>query len=217
MDFDTRHGDERADGSTETPNRRRMFRAAFYYSSGIIILTALLVALVSASAPPPENARIVVIDSTGTKLPSDDTIQALRQACARERIEARSWHWTLFRPAIEIALRCVVRNRDTNLTGTLLWRFSDFRKRSGGPFLGSTHGNRRKRAAPRRLHRRLFLNRGFARKVRLRLFLALPGSASLQEKSALRVQGKLSPSKMAGPSWETPERILSECLIPEAP
>jgi hypothetical protein len=122
MDFEAPQGNETERHSDEGQARRRMLRALFYLSSGTIILAALLVALFSASSPPPDDARIVVTDTSGTRIPSDDTIKALRQACAEERIEAPSWHWSPFRWS-EIGLRCVVRNRDTNLPSTVVWQF----------------------------------------------------------------------------------------------
>jgi hypothetical protein len=125
MDSGTPHGQEGDESNEDNQSRRRILRAAFYCGCACIILTALLVALVTASAPPPDDARIAIIDSSGTRLPSDDTIKALRQTCARERIEASSWQWSIFDPS-EIALRCMVRNRDTGLLSTILWRFSDF-------------------------------------------------------------------------------------------
>jgi hypothetical protein len=104
---------------------RTIFRGLFYFGCATVVLAVLLVALITASAPPPEDARIVLTDSAGTHIPSRDTIKALRQSCAKERIEAPSWHWTPVHPS-EIALRCMVRNRDTGLPSTILWHFSDF-------------------------------------------------------------------------------------------
>ena len=119
------------DQPNEASGARRLLRADFYSTSGTIILAAFLVGLVTVSAPPPEDARIVIVDSLGTRLPSDDTIKGLRQTCARERIEAPSWHWSVFNPS-EIALHCMVRNRETGLPSTIVWRFSDFGKDQAG-------------------------------------------------------------------------------------
>jgi hypothetical protein len=97
MDFDTSEDHEPDLTIGARQSLRRMFRAVFYFACSTIILAAILVALVSASAPPPGDTRIVVIDSAGTRLPSDDTIKALRQACARERITtlpAASMPWS---------------------------------------------------------------------------------------------------------------------------
>ena len=131
MEADTPHDQEVDEQSGDSPSGWPPPRTLFYFGSAVIIFTAVLVALVTASSPPSEDARIVLIDSAGSRLPSNDTVKALRQTCAQERIETPSWQWSLFRPT-EIGLRCVIRNRDTNLPSTLVWRFSDFGRDQAG-------------------------------------------------------------------------------------
>lgn len=117
--------DREPDQATESrQSRRRMLRAVFYFSCSTIILAAIFVALVSASAPPPDEARIIVTDDGGMQIPSDDTIKALRQACAAEHLEEPTWHWSPFRWSA-VGLRCVFQNRNTGLPITFVWQFED--------------------------------------------------------------------------------------------
>jgi hypothetical protein len=124
MEIETPEGQEPDLATEAKQSRRRMLRAVFYFGCSTIILVAIFVALVSASAPPPDGARIIVTDDGGMQIPSEDTIKALRQACAAEHLEEPTWHWSPFRWS-DVGLRCMFRNRDTNLLTTLVWQFQD--------------------------------------------------------------------------------------------
>lgn len=124
MEVETPEGLEPDHTTDPKQSRHRMLRAVFYFGCSTIILAAIFVALVSAAAPPPDEARIIVTDDGGMQIPSDDTIKALREACAAELIEEPTWHWSPLRWS-DVGLRCVFRNRDTNLLTTLVWQFQD--------------------------------------------------------------------------------------------
>jgi len=124
MDFETPEGHEPDQITDSAQSRRRMLRAVFYFGCSTIILAAIFVALVSASAPPPDDARIIVTEDGGMQIASNETIKSLRRACAAEHIEEPTWHWSPFRWS-DVGLRCVFRNRDTNLLTTLIWQFQD--------------------------------------------------------------------------------------------
>jgi len=139
MDFETPEGHEPDQITDARQSRRRMLRAVFYFSCSTIILAALFVALVSASAPPSDDARIVVTEDDGTQIASDWTIKALRQACAAQRLETPSWHWSPFRWSA-IGLRCVFQNRNTGLPLTLVWQFEELGTNAAGNQLASLSG-----------------------------------------------------------------------------
>lgn len=136
MEFDTPGKDIEPDAPAERHRARgRFLRAVGYFVCAVIVFAALLVAVVSASVPPPDEAKIVVTDEVGSRTVSRDTVKALRQACAGERIETPTWHWSPLRLS-ENELRCIVRNRDTNQPSTLIWGFQDFgRDAAGAPLV----------------------------------------------------------------------------------
>jgi hypothetical protein len=139
MEIETPEGQEPDHTTDPAQSRGRMLRAAFYFGCSTIILVALFVAVVSASVPPPDEARIIVTDDGGVQIPSDDTVKALRQACAAEHVEGPTWHWSPFRWS-DVGLRCVFRNRDTNLLTTLVWQFRDFGADASGNQLALLSG-----------------------------------------------------------------------------